>query len=301
MSGSANLGAALRETLDAVVTPVVRDALIHDALRRAGLEGLPRDWAGAAAFITGALRDVTRAALGPELADSVVEELERLILQTGPAPPSVRGHDGSPTQRPLGSQTPPPTRRDFAPTSGTPRSLTPTSVQHRDMTPRPLDGHSYIRGGENRHAGSAVSPSDYFRQVLADGRSVRRSSEPEDAPVPVFVSSGDVGFLRELSLLVAPKAQVTSIRNIVGLIRELDRRSPRRCFIVLDGQSPVLRTEALAAVIDDLGPTTVLVCRDAPERSLLDGLNPNATRSWVRLSRPADVEDVAARCLEEVG
>src|ERR1051326_1476520 len=60
--GDCPLARAMRETLDAVVTPVVREALIHDALILAGLSALPERRDAMRAFAGGHLRAVVARA-----------------------------------------------------------------------------------------------------------------------------------------------------------------------------------------------------------------------------------------------
>src|SRR5690242_6068464 len=86
--GSCPLARAMRETLDAVVTPVVREALIHDALTLAGLGELPQRGDAMRAFAGEYLRAVVARALGAEMAASITEEI---LLTIGPStlPPSA--------------------------------------------------------------------------------------------------------------------------------------------------------------------------------------------------------------------
>src|SRR5437773_7455614 len=85
---------ALRETLDTIVTPIVRDALIHDALILSGQLAMPNDRAVMIEFAQGPLRAVMERALGSELADSVADEIARVTEITrptsAPPPPHLR-------------------------------------------------------------------------------------------------------------------------------------------------------------------------------------------------------------------
>src|SRR5215831_13586718 len=90
--GSCPLARAMRETLDAVVTPVVREALIHDALILAGLGSLPQRGDAMRAFAGEHLHAVVARALGAELATSITEE----ILLTIRATPAVKSNRGQP-------------------------------------------------------------------------------------------------------------------------------------------------------------------------------------------------------------
>src|SRR5687767_7080012 len=72
------LSHAVRETLDAVVSPSVRDALLNEALLAARAAELPREPEEFRDFLEGPLRAALVRALGAELGDSVAVELERL-------------------------------------------------------------------------------------------------------------------------------------------------------------------------------------------------------------------------------
>jgi hypothetical protein len=89
----------MRETLDAVVTPVVREALIHDALMLAGLGELPQRGEAMRAFAGEYLRAVVARALGAEMAASITEEL---LLTIGPSlvPSAVRPDTQRPSRAP---------------------------------------------------------------------------------------------------------------------------------------------------------------------------------------------------------
>src|SRR5687767_1730627 len=69
---------AVRETLDSVVSPSVRDALLEDALKASREAELPSDPERFRDFVGGPLRDVLMKALGTELGETVAAELERL-------------------------------------------------------------------------------------------------------------------------------------------------------------------------------------------------------------------------------
>jgi len=94
--GGCPLARAMRETLDAVVTPVVREALIHDALMLAGLGELPQRGDAMRAFAGEYLRAVVARALGAEMAASITEEI---LLTIGPSTLVPGAHRAS-TQRP---------------------------------------------------------------------------------------------------------------------------------------------------------------------------------------------------------
>lgn len=68
----------MRETLDSVVTPSVRDTILSRALALANRSELPSDARELEDFVHGALHEALLKALGPELGLSVSLELERM-------------------------------------------------------------------------------------------------------------------------------------------------------------------------------------------------------------------------------
>lgn len=69
---------AVRETLDAVLSPAVRDALLAEALAAARAQEVPKEPERFRVFVAGPLRTGLIRALGAELGESVVAELDRV-------------------------------------------------------------------------------------------------------------------------------------------------------------------------------------------------------------------------------
>jgi hypothetical protein len=116
--GGRNIVSAVKETLDSVVTPSVRDTILARALAAVKRTELPTEPRAFEEFLQGPLSDALVKALGPELGLSVSSELERIAALAGretkprsqpPArrvtPDTVRpGRDRSlPAGSPLGS------------------------------------------------------------------------------------------------------------------------------------------------------------------------------------------------------
>lgn len=76
--GGRNIVSALRETLDSVVTPSVRETILARALALAKRDELPSEPSELEEFLQGALHEALIKALGPELGLSVSSELERI-------------------------------------------------------------------------------------------------------------------------------------------------------------------------------------------------------------------------------
>src|SRR5215470_12589614 len=76
--GGRNIVNAVKETLDSVVTPSVRDTILARALAAVKREELPTEPKALEEFLQGPLHDSLVRALGPELGLSVSSELERI-------------------------------------------------------------------------------------------------------------------------------------------------------------------------------------------------------------------------------
>src|SRR4051812_21452350 len=140
---------AMRETLDAVVTPAVREALIHDALILAGLGALPQRGDAMRAFAGEHLRAVVARTLGAELAASITEEILLTFGPSTPVPSTSRGHtqriSRAPSQRRVHSPPPPTRRTPVVVTSG---SDSPRSV----LLPSPRSATPAVAGNRRRAA-----------------------------------------------------------------------------------------------------------------------------------------------------
>ena len=65
----------VREALDSVVSPPVRDALLSSAIEQLPEREIPSDPFAFREFVCGPLRAVLAQGLGPELAESIADEL----------------------------------------------------------------------------------------------------------------------------------------------------------------------------------------------------------------------------------
>jgi len=81
--GGRNIVSAVKETLDSVVTPSVRDTILARALAAIHRDEVPTEPRAFEEFLQGALHDALVKALGPELGLSVSSELERIATIAG--------------------------------------------------------------------------------------------------------------------------------------------------------------------------------------------------------------------------
>ncbi len=280
---------AVRETLDALVAPVVRDALIHDALILARMSNLPEEGTAIRSFATGALRTVTERALGIELARCVTEEILLVIR------PREEGPDGKTPRIPL-----PRERRPSSP--GFRRTSTPPVTARR--TPRvplqtdpawPPGRGSHIRQNTPRCSDSEPPPPG-----MTPGTSSSRPPRSlADAPF-VIVSTEDVALFETLGDWFRERARVCRVRSASALVRHLDGANGHRCIVILDGKSPSIRPAAAVVLLEDLPHAEVVLCRAAPATEQVVLAASPSTQKWLVYREPASLEHVAAECLRLV-
>jgi hypothetical protein len=296
---------AVRETLDTVVAPLVREALIHDALILAGLSAMPRDRTGMVSFATGALRTVTERALGYELAKSVADEIRRVVGPARGSPPSPAADEHRPSSpgRVMRSGSPG-ARRAPAPQSGArrpavprplPDPMTPVPVSRRRKTPLPGPATAVaesepptVRAPPTTDAAFARAPSSHPAPPVS-------GSAPR--PVCVLVATGDPVVLDIISECFEHRASLHHVATLVDLIRAVDHAGGRRVLLVVDGKSPPVSPRSLAMVLEELPHVAVVVCR-APRASLDGALSSSsAAASWFVYHELTPIEDVARECV----
>ncbi|HEX4478265.1 MAG TPA: hypothetical protein VH142_24455 [Polyangiaceae bacterium] len=289
---------ALRETLDTVVAPVVRDALIHDALVLSGLERLPADRATLYRFARNELRHVTERALGVELAETIAEEILR-VTQAIPSrfpPPAAPASQHAASTRPRSStpalrRTPTPgivTRRT-AP-FGTPaaRSTPPHATQPPATGPRrstPLSLRSWRSDGS---APAETAESEPDSQVRPQG---------ETAAV-VLLASDDREIAESFARLFGARATVKIVAGTLDFVRHLDHAVDRRLVVLLDGKGPSIRPSVLAVLLEDMPQVHVIVFRAASATMEVPLSSSPTSSRWIVYGEPASLERVAEECLE---
>jgi hypothetical protein len=320
---------ALRETLDTVVTPIVRDALIHDALILSGKLALPTERAAMIEFAKGALRTVTERALGVELADSVAEEIARMTeatrITSAPPPPHMR----RPTPQPRTARAVPGHRRTPAPSAKrtdtmpghrpptVPPSQPEASDRHPTMTPvpRPLRRGqpapslspwpsgmgSHIRRPVEPEASTPSSARDYAESTGISGSALvaPRAADVREPPC-VFVATEDASLFTTLAQWFAGRAVIVQVHGVLDLVRHLDAAHERRAIVVLDGRSPSIRPQALAVLIEELSDVDVMMCRAAPATEEIVLAASQASARWLVYREPASLDHIAAECLRLV-
>jgi hypothetical protein len=309
---------AIRETLDTVVAPLVREALIKDALVLSGAPELPQDAREMCDFALGPLREVTQLALGTELADSVTDEIVRTLRQDPDAPPWSEPPGvirSAPGRRPSGI----PHRRSLSPVPAARRtSVPPSDGKHRTamtqpfhpvVTPVPLGSrrratpagtpwppglHSHIRQN------AATSPTDPAPSSDASRTARALAASATDAPALVLVATGDSALLGTLVEAFEDRGEVRAVTTPIGVVRHLDESRGRRTIVVVDGKRPSIRPAALAVLLEEAPRLQVVLCRAAIAlEQVVLAASPAAAR-WLVYREPTPVDHVAAECVRLV-
>ena len=323
---------ALKETLDTVVTPIVRDALIHDALILSGRMALPSDRAEMVDFARGPLRTVTERALGAELADSVAEEIARMTettrITSAPPPPHFRRSTPAPrtaraTPGSRRNAVPPPSgkRSDTVPghrppSSGPPArpestdrhaTLTPVPRAPRrrsaqpNLSPWPSGIGSHIRRPADTEPAPPLTASAYPERALIPEDPLAQASAADVTAIPyVLVATEDLALLRTLADWFADRAVVTRVLGVLDLVRNMDAAGGRRTIVVLDGKAPSIRPPALAVLVEELTNVDVIMCRAAPAVEQVVLAASQASSRWLVYREPASLDHIAAECLRLV-
>lgn len=270
----------VREALDSVVSPAVRDVLLECALGDAG--DVPADPESFLAFVDGPLRQAMTVGLGAEMAESIVDELRGVASQLPRRASRRPPRSLSPIPRPPARTTPP--RRL---SSRQPEVAVPPSA------PVPTEG-----------LGRGVWRSDeYPSGVAAAMGMVSQPAPPLGSGRPlVFIATRDADRLQRLSALLGERVEVAQLVSLRELILCLEAAGEVPVAVLVDCASASVRPEALAAVAEDLGPRVkVLLWGATPEiqRSVLR-ISPVAAR-FLACAAAASEPDVAVRCVALVG
>lgn len=327
--GAALFSRAVRETLDTLVAPKIRDALIHDALALGGLAALPTSRAAMRAFATGPLRKVTERALGAELAHSVADEILRVVPPALPQRMLPKGRAARASAPALRrSATPPPaTRPTLSGPNTNPRSQSeepgafrpvPAPVSTRPDRPfvsTPPQGMRDVRSFTPMPASSArrarpaveepVTPVHLEEPVLPPPSSGAVPSRPRasvSTPIAPFVlvATEDSALLDTLTEWFADRATVLRASDAPELVRLLDQAGDRRAMVVVDGKAPSVRPGALAVLLEAMPKVEVVLCRAAPATEQVVLSASPSTARWIVYREPASLDHVAAECLRLV-
>lgn len=332
----ANITAVVREALDSVVTPSVRNAILDRALRAARRAQLPTEAQELDAFVQGPLHDTLLSSLGPELGGSVAVELERAVAAAKQAEQRPAAKVRAETVRPQRS----PTRskltaaratrstmpsREF-PTPGADDSLPPGSAavrdgdwadkQRRGIAPTlpatqrviPVKGSVEPNAEAPRKDAGSGAPrhprsDDYPRGTAATLGVLGSSSVPTASSRPaVFIATTDTALLRFFQAWLDLRASVEAAPNASSLLVRLTEVGGTRAVVVLDGKSPSIRALTLAALAEELPEEASVVLWGVPTHvhARMCSITSLAEK-WLVCAGHTTPDEVVAECARLIG
>ncbi|HLV64492.1 MAG TPA: hypothetical protein VKY73_01710 [Polyangiaceae bacterium] len=318
---------ALCETLDSILSPTARDALLREALALSGRNDVPLEPETFRAFIAGPLASALERALGTKLGGSVTVELERATARLLP-------RAGLAAERAPGSQR---SRMTTIPASRSARlrrrSSNPPADRVTPVEKHPVLARTTLPSGVTPHEPTSATrmkraesigriptvparpsftepsgPNSGDRPVLSWALDYAPPSTPDRVvstarrlPL-VLVSTRDPELVQRFAAWLDPRAAVVRVSRLTDLLVDLGEASQRRTLIVLDCREPLVRPQSLAGLADELPAAVRVVLWGATrelERALFQ-ISP-ATARWVVCSPEMTESDVVERCAEMVG
>lgn len=330
--GGRNIVSAVKETLDSVVTPSVRDTILSRALAAVKKSEVPTEPRAFEEFLQGPLHDALVKALGPELGLSVSTELERIASLAGR---ETKARSEPPARKPIetvrpGNRSLPTGGRQSLPTSGRKKSrstlpspdvlppgsvarnderwaeqerrgIAPTMPAARRVVPPTADHDESAR--PSKGAPFPVS-NDYPRGVAqALGVFGTASVDPRPSRRPtVLLASTDPEMLRLFEAWLEMRARVEHAAGVTALLGRLTEVGGPRCVIVLDGKNPAIRPLTLAALADELpsGTTVLLWGVQAHLHARMCTISA-AAEKWKVYAGDATTNEIVAQCAKIVG
>ena len=321
--GGRNIASAVKETLDSVVSPSVRDAILARALSAGRMAQVPNEAEALGDFVAGPLHDSLVQSLGPELGVSVTTELERVVALAAPhAVRPSRAESAQPARKPstkfgaVGSRRPSRSTmpsRDFLPPGSVvskdkrwaeteARGISPTMPAQRAQDDA-IVGEGRSRGSRRTGPGQPVSADFPLGTATALGVIGTASVEPSSGGRPlVYVASTDPELLRVFQAWLDLRATVEAVKNMRELVVRLMANDASRVVVVLDGKNPAIRPLALAALAEEMNPSTqVLLWGVAPHLHAKMRNVSVATEKWLVYGADATTNELVARCAKIVG
>ncbi|HEX6765817.1 MAG TPA: hypothetical protein VF103_10080 [Polyangiaceae bacterium] len=323
--GGKNIASAVRETLDSVVSPSVRDAILTRALTSARIAQVPSEANALGDFVQGPLHDSLVHSLGPELGVSVTTEIERIVALAAPhvvhvsqperapgAPvrkPSTKTTAANPTRRTSRSTMP---SREFLPPGSAvsrdgrwaeteARGISPTMPAGRNR-PDEVVGESRRRAPTPR-GGQPASADFPAGTATALGVIGTASVDPSSGSRPlVFLASTDPELVRVFGVWLDMRARVETVGSVRELVIKLGANERARTVVVIDGKNPAIRPLALSALAEELNEQTQVLLWGVPQHLHAKMRNvSSATEKWLVYGADATTNELVARCAKIVG
>ncbi|HEV8244284.1 MAG TPA: hypothetical protein VGP93_00815 [Polyangiaceae bacterium] len=326
-----HLPSAVRETLDSIVSPELREHILRAALVSAGMNEMPVHPHRFRDFLEGPLRESLLRTLGTELGASLVSELIRVVTTAErdlAAKSSRPSHSPPSVWRPAAAQVHP-----TMPSPGNTPSheyelddpdsdpadqleLRQTDPYSVDYVPGPRGGPG-AKGPARSRAITEPAPADLGSDALppssanyplgtANALGVIGTASVEFGSTRrqplVLVASTNPDLVRCFGAWLDPRATVHRVRTVLSMFQDLAEAGERRVVVVLDAKSPSVRPLSLAAVADDLPPGTRVVLwgvgSDVYAKMLTVSV---AVAKWLVCGTESSTSEVVAQCARIVG
>jgi hypothetical protein len=327
--GGRNIVSAVRETLDSVVSPSVRDAILSRALAESQLPELPQEPAELDHFVQGPLQDSLVRSLGPELGMSVASELERIVSIAAKDAAARSKRRPEPVRPVRVSQPLPPTNpnpgkrratrstmpsRDAPPADASARTTDElwAEQQRRGMAPTLPAGRVVLplevsmpppgRAGFPSVPASPTSADYPAGTARALGVIGTISIDPRPSALPiVYIATSDGELARTFQAWLDARAVVEPVSAVSTLLRRLAEEKTTRSVVVLDGKNPSIRPLTLAALADELSAqVTVLLWGVPPHVHARMCTVSSAAEKWLVAAGSTSSEEIVARCAKIV-
>ncbi len=316
-AGAKYLPSVVRETLDSVVSPEVREHILRAALRVDGLREVPDQPRRLREFVEGALSQAVVRALGAEFGASILSELSRLVTaaerdevaRTG----TVQRTRAQATMPSRGVSPPPQYELDD------PGSEPAAQHELRRTDPYAAERHGFGAGPYEHRRGATTEPApDTIGSDPPPPSSQNYPLGTANALGVIGTASVEFGNARRLPLLLVvstnpelvrcfsawldPRATVQRARTLLTMLQELTDAADRRVVIVLDAKSPSVRPLALAAVADELpkDARVVLWGIGADVYAKMLTVSPSVAK-WLVCGTESSTSEVVAQCARIVG
>lgn len=257
---------AVKEAIDAVAAPSVREAILGLALRWGRYERVPEQGPAVTAFVENALFLAAEQSLGSELARSIVDQLQPIatmaarqeISTVRSSWPSTRGRGG------------------------------PEVVHALDEAPS-LELDEDDESGE-AHVLIMVDDED-------DPPLSPRLTDPAPRGLPlVLVSTSDPARIDQLGRALLGVATIVVVSDALAILEGLGEG--KGALVVIDCRRPTIQLETLLAMAPELPRRHHIVLwgerPDLERRLSVDG--DGLPAEWVCCGRDAEADDVGAVC-----
>lgn len=286
----ARMGHVIREALDAVVSPNVRDDVLKEALKRSKLDEIPEEVHLLARFVIEGLGPSMRASVGFDEADSVLSSLHGIL--------SLARQDEMTTST---------AAVDTWEEANT-NKYTPALAQEHELRTGPAEPITEPAEAEASietviERAKARFPNAQIRLTESDAPSRATLRAPEKPlPLVIFASRNaeHTALLTNLLMGQATVAAVTDAQQFDQAFRLHKVRDP---IVVLDCAHAIDSSRQLGVILGShvSAGTNVVVWGPPPDFEREVTVAKALQREWIRCAKEATLEDVVSLCVMLAG